>query len=78
MCTCFSARTVDIPLPRFGCSFLVAMLLRYASAKDCGERWDLFEKDPVTILSRSNSKTHSEALRDVLSGFNLAGFNETV
>ncbi|EBJ4206789.1 hypothetical protein DUG12_24675 [Salmonella enterica] len=29
---------VEIPLPRFGCSFLVAMLLRYASAKDCGER----------------------------------------
>ena len=32
----------SFPLPRFGCSFLVALLLRYASAKDCGERWDLF------------------------------------
>ncbi|ECH8185876.1 hypothetical protein RF23_004834 [Salmonella enterica subsp. houtenae] len=35
---CFPVKSGDIPLPRFGCSFLVAMLLRYASAKDCGER----------------------------------------
>jgi len=33
------ARSDDIPLPRFACSFLVTPFLRYASAKDCGERW---------------------------------------
>ncbi|HFU2660514.1 TPA: hypothetical protein ACH5MF_004913, partial [Escherichia coli] len=32
-CTHFYVRGVEIPLPRFGCSFLVALLLRYASAK---------------------------------------------
>lgn len=74
---CFSVRTLDIPLPRFGCSFLVAMLLRYASAKDCGERVLLSEKDPDTILFRSNPKTQSEAVRSVLTAFTRSWFNGT-